>query len=75
LANVLAKALRAREAGSLKDLRIVFIGKPADGQMLIEAAQNTGATITPVDSTTPFPPGKPLPEQAPPSWVDTSADF
>ncbi|TXI45391.1 MAG: hypothetical protein E6Q50_16540 [Lysobacter sp.] len=75
LANVLAKALRAREAGSLKDLRIVFIGKPADGQMLIEAAQNTGATITVVDSTTPFPPGKPLPERTAPGWVDTSADF
>lgn len=42
-----------------QDLRIVFIGKPADGQMLIEAARNTGTTITVVDRAI-APPMQPL---------------
>jgi hypothetical protein len=73
LADVLSSALRACKRDALKDLHLVFVGTPADGQRLVEAARGTGARITVVDSTIPVPPGKPLPEQAPAGWWDRSA--
>ena len=69
LADVLVKALNARDADSMKGLRIVFLGAAADGARVANAAKPTGAAVLVVDSRRPFPPGEPLPEVPPALWM------
>jgi len=69
LAAILAKPLRAREAGSMKGVRIVFVGTPAEGQRVTEAAKRSGAEVTVIDRTKPFPAGTPLPKSPPAYWM------
>lgn len=70
LADLLMKSFRKREDVSMKTAHLVFVGTPAEGQQVTEAAKHTGARITLVDSTRPYPAGKPLPELPPPHWRD-----
>lgn len=75
LAALLAESLRARAEGSMTGAHLVFVGKPAEGQQVIEAAKASGARISVVDRTTPFPPGEPLPATPPSLWIPMPARF
>jgi hypothetical protein len=73
LADIMVKSLLTRPTGSMKLVRIVFVGTVADGRRVLEAAKTSGANITIVDPTKPFPPGKPLPPSPPPLWMPPPA--
>ncbi|TNJ34577.1 hypothetical protein [Arenimonas terrae] len=73
LAALLVKALRARSPGSMKNARIVFVGTPAEGKQVAEAAEATGAEIEVIDRTAVHPPGEPLPPSPPSEWMPPPA--
>jgi hypothetical protein len=69
LADLLEKSLQARDAGAMKTAHLAFIGTPAEGARVAEAARRLGARFTFVDRTAPYPPGEPLPEAPNPRWM------
>lgn len=69
LSAILVKSLHVRAEGSMKGVRIVFVGTPAEGRPVTEAAKRSGAEVTIIDRTKPFPAGKPLPKSPPPFWM------
>jgi hypothetical protein len=68
LAAVVVTPLLARAEGSMKTAHLVFVGTPAEGEQVTEAATRSGMKITVVDRTAAFPPGEPLPPTPPPQW-------
>lgn len=68
LATLLVKAFRGKKEGSMTSAHLVFVGTAAEGAQVREAGKRTGAKITLVDRTTPYPAGKLLPEQPHPLW-------
>jgi hypothetical protein len=68
LAALLVKEFRGRNAGSMTNAHLVFVGTAAEGAQVREAAKPSGAKITLVDRTTPYPAGAPLPEVPHPLW-------
>jgi hypothetical protein len=75
LATILAKSLRARRPGSMRGARIAFVGTPAEGVAVADAAAKAGAEFILIDRTQPVPPGKALPATPPELWQDMSATF
>lgn len=75
LTALLAESLLARADGSMAGAHVVFVGTPAEGQQVIEAAKASGARISIVDRTAAFPPGEPLPATPPPLWRPMPARF
>ena len=69
LAKALASALKARPAGSLRDVQLVFVGTSAEGQQVEQAAAHTGARLALLDSSQPIPPGTSLPETPPEDYM------
>ena len=69
LAAILVDALQAREPGSMASAHIVFVGTPAEGERVAQAARRAGARITLVDPSIPVPPGHPLPVDPDPRWM------
>jgi len=69
LAALLLQPLRAKAAGSMKKAHLVFVGTAAEGVQVIQAARRSGARVTVVDRTSPYPPGRPLPESPHPLWM------
>lgn len=68
VAQVLAEALRARR-DEMTGAHIVFVGTPAQGDLVRSAAAAAGAKFTFVDRAVPTPAGEPLPALPPPLWA------
>lgn len=68
LAALLTTVFGATREGVLAGAHYVFVGTAEEGHRVRDAARHTGARITLVDSTDPFPPGTPLPEDPGPFW-------
>lgn len=73
LAALLVESLRERADSSMKNAHVVFVGTLSEGKQVIEAAKRSGAKISVVDRSTPFPPGEPLPQTPPPHWMPSPA--
>lgn len=69
LATVVVDALRAHAADALKGAHLVFVGTREEGERVAAAASHTGAKITLVDRSVPFPAGEPLPPSPPERWL------
>jgi hypothetical protein len=69
LATVIVDALRAREADTLAGAHLVFVGTREEGERVRAAAAHTGAKVTLVDRSVPFPPGEELPALPPEPWM------
>ena len=70
LATLLVNAFGARDRDSMQRAHLVFVGTPTEGARVAEAAMHTGAKITRVDVSRPYPAGKPLPPTPPALWQE-----
>lgn len=73
LADVLAKAMLARQLGAMRGFRLAFVGKAEDGVRVAAAGRHANAQVTLIDVDQPVAPGKPLPELPPTLWMPLPA--
>jgi hypothetical protein len=64
--------LRSRPADALEGAHLVFVGTREEGERVRAAAAHTGAKVTLVDRTVPFPADEELPPSPPERWMPDS---